>query len=1023
MNNDDCIFHILLSHYKYITMLQYRFLRSFFCYFALISFLFLGVTAYGQEVCDNGMDDDGDGLIDLNDIADCGCADTLPLTEFANLICTEFNSFAASFDVGIDNDYKWYKDGIAMGLENDFLLAVFGDFDGVYQCLATFPGGCRISEPLIISVPDYEVMLQDTFCESETYMFGDATLTSSGSYTQFLTAQNGCDSLIYLDLVQEYCGDTVRFFDKDLKRVLVEAGVDLNGDGSIQFTEAAEVDSITFHTRSELWNKQVTDLRGIESFVSLRYLDASDNDLKRALLDTLFKLEYLDLSQNPYLTEIVIDSMSELRYLNISSCSSIDFFEDADITNNSKLETYINKTSRIRDLIDFSNCPLLREIDLTLMLSGDTFSVSQNPLLERFTVTSGGDLETFDFTNNPNLTYLYISQVGMPMGIDLSKNTELDTVFFQYNFMDSINLSNNTKLKRLTFMNNQITDIDISANTALEYVDLSNNTSLENVVLGENNLVSYFDVHRTDIVDLDLSSCHVLDSLFVANPKIINIKNGSVERFLDFGFGFFFEYVCVDDEQYDDVRAMLPDNVSVNSYCYFTPGGTPYSVTGQLYYDANESGCTDQTHLVPEVKFLIDDGTNSGYSIKYQGDQYSVDLTEGSTTVRPIFENDQLFTIEPPTVQVLFPEETSPRTQDFCIRPNELATDMSIALIPITTARPGFEARYKLKYKNIGTTSLSSQIELFYADGLTYQTSTREPVTNEGQRLSWMYDAQPFEEGEVVVTFKLNTPTDDFPLNDGDMLVFEAKVWGPEDIDRENNVVTLAQPVVNSYDPNDKQCIEGTVLPIDKVGEYVHYLIRFENIGSASAINVVVKDTIDPALFDISSLRPIDASHAYTTRIHSGNIVEFAFEEIELGYTDDDNDGYICFKVRSKSDLVNGSILLNDAEIYFDYNLPIYTAEYATLIDAAVNTSDKQLVLPTLRVHPSLLHVGDLFMVEYSQTTDVTVHIYDMAGMLQSSFTGRTNEPFVSTNGLSRGVYLVRLETAFGTSSTRIFVQ
>jgi len=29
--------------------------------------------AYTQEICDNGIDDDGDGLIDLNDVTDCNC--------------------------------------------------------------------------------------------------------------------------------------------------------------------------------------------------------------------------------------------------------------------------------------------------------------------------------------------------------------------------------------------------------------------------------------------------------------------------------------------------------------------------------------------------------------------------------------------------------------------------------------------------------------------------------------------------------------------------------------------------------------------------------------------------------------------------------------------------------------------------------------------------------------------------------------------------------------------------------------
>ena len=40
-------------------------------YFALISILFATIS-FSQEICDNGIDDDNDGLIDLND-PDCNC--------------------------------------------------------------------------------------------------------------------------------------------------------------------------------------------------------------------------------------------------------------------------------------------------------------------------------------------------------------------------------------------------------------------------------------------------------------------------------------------------------------------------------------------------------------------------------------------------------------------------------------------------------------------------------------------------------------------------------------------------------------------------------------------------------------------------------------------------------------------------------------------------------------------------------------------------------------------------------------
>ena len=39
----------------------------------IVSVLFCSFMTFGQEVCDNGIDDDGDGLIDLNDVVDCSC--------------------------------------------------------------------------------------------------------------------------------------------------------------------------------------------------------------------------------------------------------------------------------------------------------------------------------------------------------------------------------------------------------------------------------------------------------------------------------------------------------------------------------------------------------------------------------------------------------------------------------------------------------------------------------------------------------------------------------------------------------------------------------------------------------------------------------------------------------------------------------------------------------------------------------------------------------------------------------------
>ncbi len=72
---------------------------------------------------------------------------------------------------------------------------------------------------------------------------------------------------------------------------------------------------------------------------------------------------------------------------------------------------------------------------------------------------------------------------------------------------------------------------------------------------------------------------------------------------------------------------------------------------------------------------------------------------------------------------------------------------------------------------------------------------------------------------------------------------------------------------VDSYDPNDKTCLEGTTITPAMVGEYVHYVIRFENTGTYPAENIVVKDMIDLAKFDINTLIPIKGSHEFVTKI------------------------------------------------------------------------------------------------------------------------------------------------------------
>ncbi len=60
----------------------------------LFYFVFISALSYGQENCNNGIDDDGDGNIDLND-SECDCNNpslTSPASARVSLVPTKKKS-------------------------------------------------------------------------------------------------------------------------------------------------------------------------------------------------------------------------------------------------------------------------------------------------------------------------------------------------------------------------------------------------------------------------------------------------------------------------------------------------------------------------------------------------------------------------------------------------------------------------------------------------------------------------------------------------------------------------------------------------------------------------------------------------------------------------------------------------------------------------------------------------------------------------------------------------------------------
>lgn len=131
------------------------------------------------------------------------------------------------------------------------------------------------------------------------------------------------------------------------------------------------------------------------------------------------------------------------------------------------------------------------------------------------------------------------------------------------------------------------------------------------------------------------------------------------------------------------------------------------------------------------------------------------------------------------------------------------------------------------------------------------------------------------------------------------------------------------------YDPNDKQGFPTGYGPENYIGEDVplDYMIRFQNTGTDTAINVVLRDTLSPWL-NPASVRPGPASHDYTWSLQGQNVLEFRFENIFLPDSNvnvDGSQGFIQFAIGQKADVPLETDIFNQAAIYFDFNQPIFT--------------------------------------------------------------------------------------------------
>jgi uncharacterized repeat protein (TIGR01451 family) len=234
---------------------------------------------------------------------------------------------------------------------------------------------------------------------------------------------------------------------------------------------------------------------------------------------------------------------------------------------------------------------------------------------------------------------------------------------------------------------------------------------------------------------------------------------------------------------------------------------------------------------------------------------------------------------------------------------------------------------------------------------------------------------------------------------------------------------------VGAFDPNDKQGFprgmdeERRIRP----GQPLDYLIRFQNTGTDTAFTVVILDTLDTQVFDMTTLRPGPSSHNCLYEILGTGVIRWTFNNIMLpdsNVNEAASHGFVKFMIQPKMELPYGTTIRNSAAIYFDFNEPIITNQ--TL--HTINELYPSAVRPDLKARPVQIipnPASDRLTIvtpKLSESTEGQLLLYNSQGRLVHTQRTMGHTHKIDIARLPQGIYAFEILTSNHSTASGRFV-
>ena len=313
--------------------------------------------------------------------------------------------------------------------------------------------------------------------------------------------------------------------DDNFEQTLINLGYD---DVLDDYVNTSAISGVQQLNNSD-WVGTISDLTGVEDFVSLTSLQADNMEVSQVDISNNIYLENLsihsnnltelDLSNNINLRNVIIND-NQIEYINLENNSFLEWFiagnnilSSIDLSNNSELLDLRLDGNRLTEL-NISNNTKLKELNVRNSCSEcSTMQISSIDLSNNLDLEVAqfyrNPLTSIDVSNNPNLKLLDLNDISTFNGVidfsnnlaleefvcscnisylDLSNNTELTSLSLSYNSLTQIDISNNLKLDQLNLFNNNLNSLDVSSNNLLLSLNTQNNSDLECINVSENQL-------------------------------------------------------------------------------------------------------------------------------------------------------------------------------------------------------------------------------------------------------------------------------------------------------------------------------------------------------------------------------------------------------------------------------------------------------------------------------------------------------------------------------------------------------